>query len=201
MKFLLFAAVATLFTITTACAGDLASDVLAEVNLARTQPERYAEFVAESAAAARGSQAVAEAMRFLQNAQPLAPLEWSEGISRAALAHVIDNGSRGRRGHAGSRGESPWQRMARFGQRTGSAAENISYGLRDARAIVVSLIIDEGVSGRGHRRNLFGAGFRVAGIATGAHARYGSMCVMDFASGFVEAGDGRIAARGGGQLR
>jgi uncharacterized protein YkwD len=182
------------FCLSASRAEDLASEVLAEVNLARTQPGRYAEFVAESAAASRGSRAAREAVRFLRNAQPRTPLAWSDGISRAALAHVLDTGIRGRRGHYGSRGESPWKRMARFGQWTGSAAENISYGLRDARAIVVSLIIDEGVPGRGHRQNLFGNGFRVAGVATGAHVRYGTMCVMDFAGGFVEAIERRIAA-------
>lgn len=186
-------ALAALLSISMARAGDLASEVLDEVNLARTQPGRYAEFVAESAAASRGSRAAREAVRFLREAEPRAPLAWSHGITQAALSHVLDLGRRGGRGHYGSRGESPWKRMSRFGQWTGSAAENISYGLRDARAIVVSLIIDEGVPGRGHRRNLFGENFRVAGVATGAHMRYGTICVMDFASGFVEAGERRIA--------
>ena len=53
---------------------------------------------------------------------------------------------------------------------------------------MVRLIVDEGVRGRGHRRNLFSPTFHVVGIATGAHAAYGSMCVMDFAGDFLEHG-------------
>lgn len=76
--------------------------------------------------------------------------------------------------------------MDRFGQRLGTAAENIHYGPGGARGIVCALIVDHGVSGRGHRKNIFNSSFRVAGIACGGHARFGAMCVMDFAGGFVD---------------
>lgn len=197
MKLPILAAAVALLSLASAHADELAAEVLAEVNLARTQPAIYAQLLAERVATGRNrasAGATREAVNFLRKAQPLAPLAWSEGISSAALAHVLDTGPRGRVGHSNTRGESPWKRMTRFGQWTGSAAENISYGMRDARGIVVQLIIDEGVPGRGHRRNLFGPNFRVVGVATGSHARYGTMCVMDFASGFVEAGGSRLAA-------
>lgn len=201
MKF--FACIFALLSLCAARADDLAMQVLAEMNLARTQPQRYAKIVAERAPRWRGSEgprAAYEAVRFLKSARPVAELEWSEGIGHAALSHVLDIGARGGRGHYGSRGESPWKRMDRFGERTGYAAENISYSWGDARSIVMSLIIDDGVRNRAHRRNLFGASFRVAGVAVGAHARAGTMCVMNLASGFVEAGD-RIAVRSAGLPR
>lgn len=204
MKFTTFAIAVTLLSFTTARADDVAAQVLAELNLARTQPALYAQFVGDHAANGRGrasKSAVREAVAFLRKAQPLAALEWSDAISRAALAHVLDSGARGRTGHGGTRGQSPWQRMARFGQWTGRAAENISYGVSDARGIVIQLIIDEGVPGRGHRRNIFGSGFRLAGIATGGHARFRTMCVMNFAGGFVTAGEERIASRETAELR
>lgn len=197
MKSALFAAITALFSLVTLQAEDLASEVLAEVNLARTQPAIYAQLLGEHAASGRSrasAGAVREAVNFLRKKQPLPALDWSDGISRAALAHVLDSGTRGRTGHRGARGQSPWQRMARFGQWTGRAAENISYGVTDPRGIVVQLIIDEGVPGRGHRRNIFGPAFRVAGVATGGHARFGTMCVMNFAGGYVGKGEERIAA-------
>jgi hypothetical protein len=174
------------------------SQILAEINLARTQPQVYSGYVAERAATWRGSEgpsAAMEAVRFLQKARPLPPMQWSDGISQAALSHVVDIGTRGARGHTGSRGESPWKRMGRFGQFEGHAGENISYGYRDPRLIVISLIIDDGVRGRKHRQNLFSSSFRVAGVAVGSHAGFGTMCVMDFASGFTEQGQPRVAAR------
>lgn len=200
MRFFAFAFAALLCVTAAHADEDLAAEVLAEVNLARTQPRLYAQFIAERAPGWRGSEgsrAAYEAVRFLKKVRPVPALEWSDGISRAALSHVLDIGTRGARGHYGSRGESPWKRMARFGERIGYAAENISYGWRDARSIVMSLIIDDGVRSRAHRRSLFGSKFRVAGIAVGEHARAGSMCVMNFASGFVEGGAARVAVRSG----
>ena len=52
-----------------------------------------------------------------------------------------------------------------------------------------------------HRKNIFNRNFRVTGIAVGPHARAGTMCVMDFATGFVEAGEKSVAERGPGFLR
>jgi hypothetical protein len=51
------------------------------------------------------------------------------------------------------------------------------------------LIVDQGVPNRGHRRIIFCPDFTVAGAARGPHARYGAMCVIDFAAGFAEKGE------------
>jgi len=78
--------------------------------------------------------------------------------------------------------------MARYGKVAGYGGENISYRYETARAIVTSLIIDEGVKGRGHRKNIFNPNFKLAGVATGRHSRYGIMCVTDFATVFIPHG-------------
>ena len=65
-------------------------------------------------------------------------------------------------------------------------AENIAYGRHTAREIVLALIVDDGVRGRGHRKNIFNPTYNVAGAAYGSHARFGSVCSIDFASGYVE---------------
>jgi hypothetical protein len=62
--------------------------------------------------------------------------------------------------------------------------------------IVMTLIVDQGVRDRGHRRNIFYRYFKVGGAACGPHARYGTMCVIDFAEGFVEKGDKVVMAEG-----
>ena len=173
------------------CAGDADRRILAEVNLARTQPQAYAVIVARSAS---GSRAAAKAVRFLERATPLPALAHSGGLAQAADSHVADQGGTGGFGHAGRDGARSFERIARYGQWQGAVGENIDYGARDARAIVVRLIVDEGVPGRKHRANIFNKKYRVAGIATGPHARYGAMCVMDFAGDFIERGDS-LAAR------
>ena len=168
-------------------AGEAGRRILAEINFARTQPRAYADIVARSAS---GSRAAGEAVRFLEHAAPLPPLEHSGGLAQAALSHVLDQGSTGGIGHAGSDGARSFDRIARHGEWLGAVGENIDYGSRDARAIVVRLIVDEGIAGRKHRANLFNKTYRVAGIAAGPHARFGAMCVMDFAGDFIEHGSG-----------
>ena len=178
-------------------ADDLAAQVHAEINLARTAPRHYAQIVASRSAGQRhieGDRVVQEAVRFLEKARPLPALSRSEGLGSSALSHVLDQGPAGARGHNSTDGSTPWKRMARFGRWSGHAAENIAYGQRDAREIVVSLIVDDGVRDRGHRLNIFGGDFHVAGIACGAHASYGSMCVIDFATAFTAAED-KVAAK------
>ena len=185
------------FLAASAWAGDLADDVLAEINLARTAPQQYAQILASRTVGYRGVEGpgvVKEAIRFLEKQRPLPPLATSEGIRNGALTHVLDMGPSGRRGHKGSNGSQPWDRMARFGKWIGGAGENIDYGQRDARGTVVRLIVDDGVRGRGHRKNIFSRTFRVAGAAAGYHATYGGMCVINFAGGFVESTT-RVASR------
>ena len=178
-------------------ASDLAEQVLAEINLARTAPQQYAQIVASQTAGyhgAEGDRAVTEAIHFLQKSHPLPPLTSSPGMSNSALSHVLDMGPGGGRGHQGSNGSQPWDRMAQFGRWIGHAGENIDYGVHDARSVVVRLIVDDGVAGRGHRKNIFNRDFHVAGAASGFHATYGAMCVIDFAEGFIPA-TGGVAAR------
>ncbi len=167
-------------------AADLSERVLAEINLARTAPHAYSQVVLANAGRSPAP-AVAEAIRYLEKTRPLAPLSLSSGLSQGANLHVAEQGPRGCVGHNGSGwGNTPWARMARFGQWIGCAGENIDYGHRAARQIVCAWIIDAGVSGRGHRKNLFSPYFRVAGVACGPHAAYGSMCVIDFAGNYLE---------------
>lgn len=190
------ALLATLLLSLAAPAQDLSSRVLAEMNLARTAPQAYARLLAAQMAGYRGVEGprvVQEAIRFLERAEPLPPLTLSEGMSQAAENHVADLGPRGARGHRGRGGSSPWSRMGRHGQWLGTAGENIYYGQRTARGIVCGLIVDDGVRGRGHRKNIFSRSFRVAGVSHGRHAVYGAMCVVDFAGGFVERGGATLA--------
>ncbi len=163
-----------------------AEEVLKEINFAREHPARYANALEaeEQGCRSEDRSAMDETIYFLRHTAPLPPLVFSRGMSMGASSHVLDQGNTGAYGHSGSDSSSPWDRIAAFGKWTGSAGENISYGHADAKSIVSSLIIDAGVWGRGHRKNIFSPDFGVAGVACGPHARYGTMCVIDFAGGF-----------------
>lgn len=182
---------------------ELARQVLAEINLARTEPATYAGFLREFRGRFRGKTytqpgsttlvqtsegvaAVDEAIRFLSRQKPLPQLAWSDGLAAAAAELAEEQGSSGATGHTGRRGSGMRERIERHGKWERQIAENIGYGPRDARNMVMQLIIDDGVPGRGHRKNNFGAAFGAAGVACGPHPRFGSMCVIDFAGGFRE---------------
>ncbi len=165
--------------------------VLDEINLARTRPWDYAGIVEARMQALPGTdeRCVSEAAAFLRRQRPLEPLQSVPGLVTSAREQVAGQGASGGYGHRGTDGSNPWSRMAKAGRRTGLAGENISYGYADARTIVVTLIVDQGVPNHGHRRNIFCPAFKVAGAACGPHARYGAMCVIDFANGFAEKGE------------
>ena len=172
--------------------------VIREMNLARTNPSAYATHIEELRANFHGNvlvlpgrtmmrtkegvRALDDAIRFLHNAHPLPPLSVSPGMCRAAADHCAGQAS-GRIGHG-----DPAGRMNRYGRWGSSWGENISYGKSSARDIVIALIIDDGLPGRKHRKNIFNPAFNVAGAAYGSHARYRSVCSIEFAGSFAERG-------------
>jgi uncharacterized protein YkwD len=171
-----------------------AAAVLRELNLARENPSLYATFVAESRPfhMIEHGHAVDEAVRFLKRARPLQPLTLSTGMSRAAADHCAEQ-VEGQLGHDGSDRSSPGDRISRYGNWSVSWGENISYGQKTARGIVLTLIIDDGVRSRGHRKNIFNPKFNYAGAAFGPHARYRTVCSIDFAGGYAERAEPLVA--------
>jgi len=180
----------------------LERQVIKEINLARQNPKRYAIFLEQEKSyyvgkfikrpgettiiTEEGVSAVDEAIRFLKMTKPVGTLKFSKGISRAAMDHVKDQGRKGTLGHRGSDRSQPGDRVNRYGTWRWTVGENISYGRDNAREIVIGLIIDDGVPGRGHRNNLFNPAYKVAGVACGYHKTFEVMCVIDFAGEFVE---------------
>jgi uncharacterized protein YkwD len=64
--------------------------------------------------------------------------------------------------------------------------ENVEYGGETGREVVINMMVDDGVPGRGHRKNLFDADFGVAGVACGTHSVYRRMCAVNFAGEYFE---------------
>jgi len=177
------------------------SALVHELNIARQNPALYASFLEETIPnylgrvrltrdgtrlyTHEGIRAVNEAIQFLRSAQPLPALALSPGLCLAAADHCREQAG-GAVGHRGSNGSDPRSRIGRYGIVSEGWAEDIAYGQRSARAIVMALIIDDGVRGRGHRKNIFNVNYNLAGAAYGPHARFGTVCSIDFASGYGE---------------
>ena len=177
--------------------------VLSEINLARSQPHTYAQFlrefrdrfqgdfylqpgIASPVQTSEGVKAVDEAITFLSRQKPLPPLAWSNGLAAAADELAEEQGRSGEIGHVGKRSQGMQERIERHGKWENHIAENIGYGPDDPRNMVMQLIISDGVTNRGHRTNTFSMALNTAGVSCGPHPDYDSMCVIDFAGGFRE---------------
>jgi uncharacterized protein YkwD len=176
--------------------------IVAEMNRARLNPNAYGDFLRDWRRKFRGNKAriapgsflqtkegvaaVDEAIKVVKNISTVPKLRLSDGLSRAARDHVIDQGKIGALGHTGSNNSSPFERINRYGRWQKSAGENISYGAETATAVVRDLIVDDGIPDRGHRHNIFRADYRMAGVACGYHKIYKVMCVISYAAKYQE---------------
>jgi len=181
---------------------NLEHEVIDELNFARVQPSEYADYLIAyselfvgrelhergevTIMTHEGRSAVNEAIRFLRNQKPLSYLIASKGMSKAAKDMVRMQETTSQIGHKGRDGSTFAERISRYGTWDGSCSENIDYGNNKARRIVMALIIDDGVSNRGHRKSIFNPGLKRVGVAYGSHQRYQYMCVIELAARYSE---------------
>jgi hypothetical protein len=180
---------------------EIERQVIIEINMMRNDPPEYArrylvpirkyyhnkilQFPGEiGISTVEGLRALDECIKQLQTNKSLLPLSPKKGLVFAARDHAEDLERTGKTGHTGSDGSTMGARLNRYGRWQISIGENISYGHEDARKIVTSLLIDDGVSSRGHRRNLLNGTFKFVGVAVGQHRVHRYMCVIDFAGAY-----------------
>jgi uncharacterized protein YkwD len=136
-----------------------------------------------------GVNAVREAIQYLREQRPLAPLRWHPELALCARNHVQDTGARGLIQHEGSDGTPMKERLKRHGKIITSYGENLSYHCFNAMDVVLQSVVDDGVVNRGHRENIFNPEFRVMGCFSGNHKDFEAMSVVDFAAAFIRNGD------------
>lgn len=179
-------------------------DVFLEMNKLRSNPKRYAEeYIKPMMATFKGNSmiwqgeaiqtttregvgAVKECYETLLKTKPMGVIHPSAGMYKAAHEHVTHQQKTGSFGHIGENKSDPDTRLKEYGQWEITVGENISYGCNSGAKIVRSLIIDDGVSNRGHRLNTLNPAFRVAGVAYAPHPKYQQGCVINLAGGFTD---------------
>jgi len=145
-------------------------EMIDEINFLRANPSQYFQYV-ESYALKHQKQYPAEEKEFseavndlkqeLINMKPLSVLQPNEKLYDVAKAHGLDNKTNNRLEHIGSDQSDPFDRVQRSGlknyiDKDGYFApnENLVGGEKSPRESVVALLIDAGVSSRGHRKAL-----------------------------------------------
>ena len=179
-------------------------DIILEMNMVRFNPAMYAEHMMKWMEAFydekkilsipgkipyltnEGKEAYLECMKVLSQTAPTPVLKVSHGMSKACKVLVLDQGSTGSTGHKSSSNTTPGDRLKQFGTPVGYFAENIHYGDIEPRFVVISLLIDDGVKSRGHRKTLLSNEYNFTGIALGNHKDYGGMCVITYAQEYQE---------------
>eukprot|EP00697_Spironema_sp_BW2_P003763 gnl/Spiro4/1499_TR809_c0_g1_i1.p1 gnl/Spiro4/1499_TR809_c0_g1~~gnl/Spiro4/1499_TR809_c0_g1_i1.p1 ORF type:complete len:514 (+),score=91.08 gnl/Spiro4/1499_TR809_c0_g1_i1:217-1542(+) len=182
-----------------------ALELLAEINLLRTQPRVYAAAALTKnlqyfkgkelcipgetiLLTHEGAAAVRSAIDFLNTMRPVRPLTGlSFGMCRAAQDHVDDIGSTGVKSTSSSDGSSPFDRLDRHGKWTGRSSEVIFFGSEtSARGVVASWVINDGDELRPDRECLLCEEYSFLGAAHGPHRSSRHMAVANFCTAFEE---------------
>ncbi|MFW5707928.1 MAG: CAP domain-containing protein [Bacteroidota bacterium] len=131
-----------------------------------------------------GIEAVRELYLELLETEPLPLFYPSKGMSKAAADHAMYMKRTGTASHEGKGGAGA--RVNRYGKWIKGLAENLAWGISNSHETVVNLMIDDGVGGRGHRRNILSPEYTKIGVAIDKHPRMTISYVMKYAVDFEE---------------
>lgn len=169
--------------------------VFREINAVRTKPSSYIPYLQQELSsfvddthfmqdgrlttANEGRNAWVEAINFLKKQPPVRPLRRVQCLDCSASYMITDAYFNPNLGHQDASGGLPFDRtFAACNFKAGG--ENIAYGLRSARAIVTSFLVDDGVPDRSHRQNVF-ENYTQVGVASGWYlGQYQTVSVQDF---------------------
>jgi hypothetical protein len=174
---------------------ELYSSIIAEHNKIRSNPKSYIPVLEEQIKLFKdnvlyrpneipiqtneGPEAYREAIRFLETQKPLNELRVDESLCKAAEDHLMDIAPKGLVSHESTNGKNVSDRIEKYCEWEGTCAENIDFGSRTGADVVISLLVDDGIRTRGHRRNLFKEDVNLIGVACGDHKEYETCIVID----------------------
>jgi len=183
---------------------DLNTEILLEHNKIRSNPSSYIPILEEHIKLFKdnilhrpneiplqtneGPSAYEEAIKFLEDQVPVNELELDENLSLACQDHIKDIAPKGLVTHDGTDGSNVSDRIERYCEWEGTCAENIDLGSKTGVCVVLSLLVDDGVKSRGHRRNLFKPDVKRIGIYSGDHKEFETCIVIALAGDVREKG-------------
>ena len=128
-----------------------------------------------------GPEAFEDAIQFLKTQKPVGPLELHDHLTYACRDHANDIGDKGLTSHEGTTTKNISERLERYCEWDGACSESIDLGFKVAENILINLIVDDGVSNRYQRLNIFNGKFKYIGIGAAAHREYGICVVIGYA--------------------
>lgn len=114
-------------------------------------------------------------IRDLRNQPPLPLMKIDSSLQEMAKDFAVKCGKRGWYGHRNYN-----ERFDRYASHLSRDGENIQYGLKKPKEIVIDLLIDVDLPSLGHRKNLMSKEFTEIGIGFSEHERISYITVMAF---------------------
>ncbi|MEZ4932675.1 MAG: LysM peptidoglycan-binding domain-containing protein [Saprospiraceae bacterium] len=163
-------------------------EMIDEINLVRSNPAGYVKYIAaykQEIAAGRASGSIAtcdELISELKITPPLPILQPLECLYNAAKKHGEDQRPTGSTDHVGTDGSYPWDRVRRECPNLSDGRENIVGGPEKIRDGIILLLVDHGITNRGHRRTILDKSWKyVACYKIGQVGRMPNSWIQDFA--------------------
>lgn len=128
-----------------------------------------------------GKKAVEEAINYLSKLTPLYEYSHNNYLLKIASEHSIDLGVNGLISHEGSDGKSLVDRIEKVCDWNGMLSENLEFGSNTCEDILCTWVIDDGVSLRTHRSNLFSDRYKYFGVSVNSHCSEEIVTVVNFA--------------------
>lgn len=132
-----------------------------EINLVRSNPAGYIPYIQayindQKANGGMGNPEASanELIQELRNMPKLNTLQTTQCIYEAARKHGQDQIKMGSADHTGSDGSHSWDRVKRECPQLKDGNENLVGGPSDIRKAVITLLVDDGIESRGHRRTM-----------------------------------------------
>ncbi len=173
--------------------------LVTEINKARSNPSGYSKKLADRKKhltgkilrlknrtpfmMIEGQPVIDEAIEELKASDSLEELSHSPGLQKVAVKQLTDLIQNPRLGHYGKNGSDLRTRLAKYG-RSEFAAENITYWDQTPEEAVLTMLIDDGVASRLHRKNLLDSRFTMIGTACGKGKQSRFICVVVLADKF-----------------
>jgi len=124
-----------------------------------------------------GTAAIEDAIAFLQKMEPVSRLVWDDTLVKTSASLIDLFEKQGAVSH-GQKDLSFTKRIGEQNRSNSRSAENIALGRNDPKDIVLSMVIDDGLTSRRNRLNLFDAGFSKVAIVIGGHKDHRYACII-----------------------
>jgi len=130
-----------------------------------------------------GKAAVFDAINFLKKLKPVPALILNKRLCYVAQNHSADLGKNGLCESVGSDGSFPDDRIKKHLAYTDKIGESLDFNSYTAHDIIYSCLVDDGISDRSRRKNMFSCTYKAIGIGISDHCDYGNCIVFDYVGG------------------